>query len=565
MGRRAKGARWYWIGVLAAFLLLVRAAPDAWAQDYKFSLDRNISRVVVNRDGSADIEYWLTFTCAQGAHPIDIVDVGLPNDTYRLNSAQAWYSSGIGDGDGVPLTDIRKAEYLDVGIEVHLKGNTIQPGEQGTVHVRVNVAEMVYPDQDEAYASVEFAPTYYGSQYVQGKTYLEIQFLFPPGVTNEETRWHSTEPDEFDLVGDRIVFIYQYPDARGDETHQHGISFPRTYVDQVNKAPVVVSTGGSSTDSDLGGVCVCFGVFAFFGGTTALSIFQSRKRKLAYLPPALSVEGVGIKRGLTAVEAAILLEQALNKVLTMIMFGLLKKRAIVVKEEEPLLLGKVDPLPTRKYRAYENRFLEAIQADGTLEETKLQEAIITLVKDVNKKLKGFSRKETVTYYRSIVDRAWDQVQSGDTPELKSRYFDQGLEWMMMDEKFETRTERTFSSGPVFMPPWWAHYRPWVSRVQSTRTGSATTRTSSQSSSGGRQVTLPTLPGAAFASTLVSGMERTAGGIVGRLERFTSGVTSKTNPLPKGSSSGRSYKSGGCACACACACAGCACACAGGGR
>jgi hypothetical protein len=196
--------------------------------------------------------------------------------------------------------------------------------------------------------------------------------------------------------------------------------------------------------------------------------------------------------------------------------------------------------------------------------------MIGLVKSLNQKMKGFSRKETIAYYKSIVDRAWDQVTSETTPEIKSKYFDQGLEWMMMDEKFEKRTQDTFTSGPVYMPPWWMYYRPWVPHVRSASTRPSTISSSPAPSVGGggsRQVTLPTLPGAAFAGTIVSGMERTAGGIVNKLESFTGGVSNKTNPAPKttSGSSGRSFRSGGGSCACACACAGCACACAGGGR
>ena len=89
--------RWALIGVLAVCAMLVTALPGAWAQDYRFSLDRNISHVIVNRDGSADIEYWLTYTCDSGAHPIDIIDVGLPKRGYNLSSAQAWFSPGAGD------------------------------------------------------------------------------------------------------------------------------------------------------------------------------------------------------------------------------------------------------------------------------------------------------------------------------------------------------------------------------------------------------------------------------------------------------------------------------------
>jgi len=363
------------------------------------------------------------------------------------------------------------------------------------------------------------------------------------------------------------VFTYVYPQATGDETHQHGISFPRKYVDTVHKPPLFGYQFTSTVSKIFNFICSeggCFtAVFVFiFVVAPVLSIFQNRKRKMKYLPPSLSVEGVGIKRGLTAVEAAILLETPLNKVLTMILFGLLKKRGVVVLSDNPLQLERVTPQPKAKWRPYEQLFLDSIQPDGTLDEKKLQEMLVTLIKELNTKLKGFSRKETVEYYKSIADRAWKQVTAADTPEIKSKYFDQALEWMMLDQEFEERTTETFRRGPVLMPSWWMHYRPWVPHVRSARSGSGKTTTSGGGRGGGRSVTLPTLPGAAFAGTFVSGIERTASGIVSRLDSFTGRVTDTTNPLPKTSSSGSSSSGG---CACACACAGCACACAGGGR
>jgi hypothetical protein len=281
----------------------------------------------------------------------------------------------------------------------------------------------------------------------------------------------------------------------------------------------------------------------------------------------MAVEGVGIKRGLTAVEAALLLEKPLNRVLTMMLFGLLKKRAVTVVSDDPLQLELVEPKPDAELREYEEGFLESIDEDGKLVRKKLQTLVIDTVKSLNAKMKGFSRKESVAYYESIVGRAWQQVTAETTPEIKSKYFDQGLEWMMMDDEFDERTEETFGEGPVVMPPWWAHYRPWVPSVRSARvpsTGGTSGRSVPSVGGGGRQVTLPTLPGAAFAGAMVGGMERMSGNIVNRLDSFTGGVTQRTNPMPARSGSS-SYRSGGCACACACACAGCACACAGGGR
>lgn len=530
------------------FLMLLGVGGGAWAQDYSFQVVENISRVYVNRDGSIDVEYWLTFRCDPGAHPIDVVDVGMPRDTYDLASAQAWFSYARG-GKEFRLTDIRPSEYVDPGIEVHLGEYTIQPGEQGTLHVRVNVPEMVFPDtSDENYASVEFSPTYYGSEYVHGSTYMEISFVFPPGVSPDETRWHDEEPSAFDKLNDRLVFVYIHEHVGGDETFKHGISFPRTYVDYVAKAPLNLNL---SLDEDLCGVCWGGGLALMFLVIMGFSQIAKSKQKMDYMPPALAFEGVGIKRGLTAVEAALLLETPLDRVLTMILFGLMRKGAIIVHQEDPLKVEPVEPRP-EGLRSYEEAFLDAVREDGTLDREALQEMFVALIREVNKKLKGFSRKETIAYYRDIVKRAWAQVEQAGTPQL-----DEELEWMLADRDFEDRSRQVFRERQVVMPPWWVYYRPWVPSVRQGRVS-----TSSKPVRGGRMVELPTLPGAAFAGNLVSVVERTASSVVGKLEEFTSAVTSKTNP-PRVVSSSSSYRSGGCACACACA--GCACACAGGGR
>ncbi len=59
----------------------------------------------------------------------------------------------------------------------------------------------------------------------------------------------------------------------------------------------------------------------------------------------MSVAGKGIKRGLTAVEAGILLAEPLDKVLTMILFGLLKKQAVEVVSKDPMQIKPTETLP----------------------------------------------------------------------------------------------------------------------------------------------------------------------------------------------------------------------------
>jgi hypothetical protein len=168
-------------------------------------------------------------------------------------------------------------------------------------------------------------------------------------------------------------------------------------------------------------------------------------------------------------------------------------------------------------------------------------------------------------------RAWKIVEDADTPEVKSANYDKTLEWTMLDDEYADRTRRTFAGGPVFVPIWWPRYSPTYRRNIG-RMGTSTPSVSTgKVSTGGSSVSLPHIPGSDFAAGVVNGVTGVAAGAIGSLTAFTSGVTSRTNPVPVTSKSGSGgFRGGGhggsgCACACACACAGCACACAGGGR
>jgi hypothetical protein len=296
-----------------------------------------------------------------------------------------------------------------------------------------------------------------------------------------------------------------------------------------------------------------------------MSYRRSQQRKLAYLPPKMAIEGHGIKRGLTAVEAAILLEQPMDKILTMILFSTIKKGAATVINQEPLEVEKADPLPVNLHQ-YETDFLSAVQEENASKKRKaMQTAMIDLINSVAKKMKGFSRKETLAYYRDIVNRAWSQVEAAETPEIKSEKYEEYMDWTMVDDEYEDRTKDIFRTGPVFVPTWWPRYDPGYGRQVPSIPGSTGTQIPS---SGGGRISLPQLPGSVFAASVVNGVQNFSSDVVGNITDFTSGVTQKTNPIPVSSrgrgGSGRSFSSGG-GCACACACAGCACACAGGGR
>jgi hypothetical protein len=432
------------------------------------------------------------------------------------------------------------------------------------VHVFVGtIRNVLYnDDEDENYASAVFSPTWFDGQYVVGSTDLTVTFHLPPGAQPEEPRWHASpsgfaDQPQTGLDADgRITYTWGNTNASGSRTYEFGASFPRSLVPEeaITSAPLIPAI---NFEAVLPLLCMCF-FGLVFAGILALIYFANRRRKLQYMAPKISIEGHGIKRGLTAVESAILMEQPLDKVLTMMLFGVIKKGAGKLAKREPLAIEAVDPLP-EGMREYEVKFLRAFQQTETAARRKdLQDMMIALIKSVTEKMKGFSRRETIEYYRRIMETAWEQVQAAQTPEVQAEFFEKNLEWTMLDKDYDDRSRRVFH-GPVYVPSWWGNYDPsYTPRPISTGHTAAPV---APSVGGGRA--MPQLPGADFAASMVTGVQTFSSRVVGNITDFTTRVTNVTNPPPK-PSSGSSSRSGG-GCACACACAGCACACAGGGR
>ncbi|GAB4480650.1 MAG: hypothetical protein OHK0031_01960 [Anaerolineales bacterium] len=546
---------------LMTILLALGLTSAALAQSYSFSVPKEVVRVFINADGTLALDYVFEFQNASGAHPIDFVDIGLPNSNYDFNSISA-------DVDGTPVSI--SSDYQGEGgsgVSVDMGSRTIAPGQSGVVHVRVGKVErMIFPDdKDETYASTEFMPTYFGSAYVNGQTNLTVILILPAGVTSDQPRYHparggwpgNSEP----LIGQNsqgnVTYTWQSDSASAAGQYTFGASFPASVV----PASAIVRT--TAFDLLLGGIAAligglfnilpfcCFG--GFFFGLPILGAVQERKRKLQYMTPKISIEGHGIKRGLTAVEAAVLLGSPLDKVMTMILFGVVKKGAAEVVRRDPLTLKIAEPQPT-PLREYEKSFVEAFAKPDAERRKDLQAMVIALVKSVEEKMKGFSQRETVAYYKSINERAWAQLEAANTPEVKSQMFEEALEWTMLDKNYDERSRRAFT-GPMYAPLWWGRYDPGYGSAAS-GSGGGSAPMSMPTASGGRSA----LPGAAFASSVITNTQTFAQKVLGGTDNFTQGITKVTNPPPVSTSRG-GHSGGGCACACA----GCACACAGGGR
>ncbi len=347
-------------------------------------------------------------------------------------------------------------------------------------------------------------------------------------------------------VGDPYVFTWVHQGASPSTMVKHGIGFPAKYM-----AEGAIAKPSYCLDclvaffgllASLLPLVVPLGVIALF---IYIRFFVYRRRMKRYLPPTLGIEGAGAKRGLTAPEAAVVLELEPNRVLTMILFGLVKKEAVQIVTPKPLKLKKIEPTP-KELLAYELQFIEAIKRDGTVRETELRKMFIALIKRVDKKLQGFSRKETRAYYKNVMNTAWKTVQDAATPDMGIAFAERA-EWLMIDDEFGDKTAKTFHDRDIIVMPRWYGTHWHGSTIDAGSTGNVS------------------LPGADFANNFTNAVSNFSNTVVDSVSAFTNSITSVTNPPPISTSSSGSSRSSGGGCACACACAGCACACAGGGR
>lgn len=544
---------------LIVFSMLFLITAPAVAQSYSFQLTRETIDAYWNADGTLSLAYSFDFVNNPSGHVIDYVDLGLPNSNYSDGDITAQVN-------GNSVYDISSSGYQGkgcCGVAIGLGQYSINPGELGTVQAQVNnISGVLHIDsQDSNYASAVFGTSYFGSDFVTGNTDVIVTFHLPPGVTAEEPKWHAAPngfpSDPVTAMDDqgRIIYEWENTNANGYTQYEFGASFPKSYV----PAGVIVTVnpfagiGKFLSAAFLPILCIGgFIVIVVFGATS------NNRRKQQYLPPKISIEGHGIKRGLTAVEAAILLEQPMDKILTMILFSVIKKNAAEVTNRDPFQLKVNQPI-SEELQPYEKDFLNAFLDTETARKKKMHDMVVNLVKNVSEKMKGFSRQETLAYYTDIIKRAWEQVEAANTPEVKSQKYEEVMDWTMLDKNYGDRTHDVFRNMPIFIPTWWGHYDPGFGRVSTKPVGIPTSMSSGKAS----------VPGADFAASLANGVQTFSNKVVGNVSEFTSSITSVTNPPPKPSTStyrgGSSSGGHSCVCACACACAGCACACAGGGR
>ncbi len=254
-----------------------------------------------------------------------------------------------------------------------------------------------------------------------------------------------------------------------------------------------------------------------------VSLLRSALRG-AHRPPKITSQSTGARYGLTAVEAAVLLGRPMDAVLTMILFGVLKKGAARILSPKPLELQVTRPLPQGLYE-YEVDFLNAFQVDKQFLAVCLQRDLVMLARSVSEKMRGFSLGATVYYYERLVEGAWQDVQAAATPEVKSQKFDEKMDWALLDSNFAGRITDALGAVPLPVPGWWERYSPLIQPATSQVDFSGVL-----AAPGWPTGALPELPGADFAASIANGIQDFSAAAIGDVEHFASEIADQTSLL-----------------------------------
>jgi hypothetical protein len=549
-----------------AFILLVAASmmPQAFSQD-TYSWQVNYQHVVLDIDPSGNV--LMTYEVDANVQQGEWNEVWIPMTTRDMQV------SGVADGNGK-----QHSFSVDTGdMQIKTQGWDLKPGDHVYLRINSTLPGFAYQSSTAGYDIVTFSPPTW-DMYINNNT---VKYYLPGNVPKDQVFTGTGLPqyDNFGVEDNRTWVYFQNAGLEPNGVFTTAVSFPDSYMAQgaamatemPNAPPSSGSDGSTGTIGALMSSLLSFScpaIFALFMFIVILGIAGSSRRK-PYTSPVVSMDGVGINKDLDPAEAATLLRIDPRRILTMIMFGMMKKGNIKLVSTDPL---RVELTSREGLNYYEKLFADSIYKH-TLLESKLLECFKVLSRRVVDKTRPYCRKDTEDYYRSKIDEAWAAIKAVDTPELKLEKYDTSMFWLMADEQFAKKTKDYVADVPdsrtVIVPNyyWWYPYY-WGTPAPGYGAPQTPTGTASVPRQGA-PANSTTASVESFANSISSSVESMSASVVTGVESFL-GVRNAANaPPPTGGQA--SYHPGGgssCACvSCACACAhcACACACAGGGH
>jgi hypothetical protein len=269
--------------VLFVVFVLTTNASSAGGQQRQFHLEHEWSKIWINQDGAIDLLNDISITLDSGPD-INYVSVGQPQRDFTVGSAVDQY------GNLLETNDVSSGNDYEVEVKLSkplVSGQTIR------FNLTTNVAEMIYEDtQNPGNVGMQFIPTWWQEARIRD---LRVLIVLPPGVSQDKVKT-TINWDNVLSESDQLAIYWERQGLVPNQQFVFGISFPKEFIQSYTSKP----TGVTAFLQQYG---PAFLVTIAAVGLVGVIVFKARKR--SYRVPMVSIETLGIRRGLTAVEASL--------------------------------------------------------------------------------------------------------------------------------------------------------------------------------------------------------------------------------------------------------------------
>jgi len=539
---------------LVILILAISASPIASAEEYRWQVNYQHVTLDINQTGKVDMMYQVDADIVKGVWN----EVWIPATKRDMQVYSVVDEAGKSHSFTLDTSDM----------QIKVQGFELKPGDHVNLQISSTLPGFVYQSDTQGYDIVSFTPPWWDMSIPD----TSVKYLLPAEINTSEVFTGNRQYSGIGTENGRTMVYFNSTALSNNQQFDTAVSFPDSYMNTGVVTSKDDSTGGYvSGDSDTTGgfladFCGLSGCLPFLVvGFIIFMIAISAGNRKQYSSPVVSMDGVGINKDLAPVEAAMLLRIDPRRILTMIMFDLMKKGNVKLISTEPV---RLEPVARKDLNYYETAFMDSIKGDE-LNEDKLVNCFKLLAKRVVDKTRPFCRKDTETYYTQKIEAAWNDVKAVETPELKLQKYDTAMLWLMADEQFATRTKDNLRApgwDTMTIPSYYWWYPVYFGQHTTPTTMGPATGQSQTGTIGQPQATNQTTSSVeSFASKVSNSVESVSAGVVGSVESLL-GVRNAANAPPPATTTPHSSSSpSSCAsCACACVSCACACACAGGG-
>lgn len=303
-----------------------------------------------------------------------LIWAGLPTKGTKVNSVQYW--------TGGKWTDIPFTQKSSDGYVVELKAfPPIKPGNAARFNVKASISDLIFwSDKDAGLISISYIPSWWDSKVNK----LTFKMEFEENV--KELTFPRTKP-EINKNQNRTELIWEYSNLASGQKMEHAVIFSAEYfhagVEPRTPPSVLPMIGGI-----FGGVLLL--------GLGCAALVRVAARNARYQTPLAYIKGSAACTSLDPVEVGMFFNSTPNFTVRLIVIGLIEKGILEYNE------GRLLKRPTlERLKYYEERFLDSINDNVDIVESKWKENYARILEDFKERLNGYCGQKTKEHYLKV--------------------------------------------------------------------------------------------------------------------------------------------------------------------